>query len=597
MFKILAAKFMAFLTLSLSPNNIELPQDPNWLKVDSDHSEQKLVIDSWENEDLIHQCQINPDAFIILPPIYIANQELWDERNLIESIGDVRKDLLESGYLSKSVTCMKVLKSKKLIWKVYRLCHLNSRIREFPTISTDKVLSNSYGSLVFFICSLILIGLGLFAAVVFRRKVENMVLFNYVGACLCIALYGLVFCSGLWSSGLVIHKYGFLIAFFLVLGINFLSCFLYSQNYLPKMLKLYAKFSVIAVTINALLFYEDPKTFLGYHRLLCFPYFLVFTSYYFASSSIRFINKKNIQNVVIFFASTIFLLSAVNDILSATGFIKSDFIVQAGLLVVLSAHLYFFKNKVGSFIVQRDRYKQKLDEAYQENLEIISKNTVAHTIANTVQRIAHDIKTPFNMLKLTFNELKAGRIDLEQTFTLANHAEKSIGYVDNLLIDLMTASKERPNKLEPLEVGQMIEASWSQSNLIKAPSFELVRQLKHSNKLFVDRLKTERIFINLFNNAKEAMGRKGGRIWVKSLDTRVNGRPYIEIAIVNENSFIAEKNRTKVFSPSYTSGKGKGSGLGLAICHEAVASHGGQIRCQSNMENHTEFVFTLPSLE
>ncbi|MFK7823420.1 MAG: ATP-binding protein [Oligoflexales bacterium] len=252
---------------------------------------------------------------------------------------------------------------------------------------------------------------------------------------------------------------------------------------------------------------------------------------------------------------------------------------------------------MGTVILQRNNYKQKLEEAYQEKLEIISKNTVAHTIANTVQRIAHDIKNPFHMIKLTFNELKAGRIDLQQTFALAAHAEKSTIYVDNLLTDLMAASREKPNKLEPLEINRLIESIWTQSNHIKDRPISLELGLQHSSKLFADRLKVERLFINLFNNGKEAMGSHGSKMWVKTRETTINERPYIEIAIGNEDSFIAEKYREKIFSPVYTAGKKGGTGLGLAICHETVVSHGGQIRCESNKQKNTEFIFTLPSLE
>ena len=597
MFKLIAIKILALLSITLkTPNNIELASEAQWMKVEPENSYQNYTLDSWENKELINQCKTNPDGFILIPPIYFAHQEIWDERNLIESVGNIRKDLLESGYISKGISCIKVLKSQKLIWKVYRLSPIYSKIKVYPTFSDQKFLSNSYGSLVFLNCSLILLGLSLFAVVVFRHRIANKVLFNYVGACVCISFYGLIFCSGLWSSGIVIHKYSFLIAFFLVLGVYFLSSFLRSQNYLPKSLMFYASFTVLVVILDSFLFYNEPKLFLAYHRLLCFPYFILFTSFYFAYSLLKLTKNINMQNLIIFTASTILLLSAINDILASLAIIKSDFIVQAGFLTVLSAHLYFFKNEVGTAMFLRDKYKQKLDEAYQEKLEIISKNTVAHTIANTVGRIAHDIKKPFHMIRLTFNELKEGRIDLQQTFDLATHVERTIDYVDNLLTDLMTTAREKPNKLEPLEINKLIESSWKRSNFEKDRIFKLELEFQHSNKIFADKLKIERLLINLFNNGKEAMGSHGRKIWVKTHESTINNRPYIEITIGNEDSFIAKEDRSKIFSPTYTSGKKNGTGLGLAICHETVISHGGQIRCESNEEKNTEFIFTLPCL-
>ncbi|NRA46670.1 MAG: sensor histidine kinase [Oligoflexales bacterium] len=578
-----------------TPSNIELPQDHSWTKVEVENPHEKFTLDTWENSDLIEQCQNNPGNFILLPPIYVANQELWDEQNLNENIGDIRRDLLESGIPSKSIPCMKVLKSKKLVWKVYRLSPLYSKIKEVPSVIINERLPNS---LVFFTCSLILIGLGLFATIVFRHKVASRALFYFVASCLCLSAYGFLCCSGLWSSGLIIHKNAFLIVLFKVLGIHFTSLFLFEQNYLGKSLKLYSVFTLIILLVNCLLFYSEPNLFFTFYRALCFPYFLIFIVSYFGSTLSRMTRARNIQNLVVFIASSILLLAAFNDILNFFVLIKSHFLVLAAMLFVLIAHLYFFKNEVSSMIVQRDRYKRKLDEAYREKLDIISKNTVAHTIANTVQRIACDIKAPFYMIKLTFNELKAGRINLDQTFALANHAEKSVDYVDNLLIDLLTASKERSNKLEPLELAPTLQACWVQAKHLDDSTFKLETQLHHTNKLFADKLKSQRIFINLFKNAKEATGRQGGKIWVKTTDTSINDRPYTEITIGNENSSIAKQDRTIEFSPAYTLGKNRGSGLGHAICYEAVLSHGGQIRCESNQEkNIHEIIFTLPSLK
>lgn len=76
-----------------------------------------------------------------------------------------------------------------------------------------------------------------------------------------------------------------------------------------------------------------------------------------------------------------------------------------------------------------------------------------------------------------------------------------------------------------------------------------------------------------------------------------DNRPFAELILGNEGSYIPPEAREKLFTKFYTSGKKFGNGLGLTICHEIVLSHGGKIICQSDLNNGTEFIFTLPLLD
>ena len=72
-----------------------------------------------------------------------------------------------------------------------------------------------------------------------------------------------------------------------------------------------------------------------------------------------------------------------------------------------------------------------------------------------------------------------------------------------------------------------------------------------------------------------------------------------EVALVDlmlpDGSGIAPENLDRIFNPFFTTKPvGQGTGLGLAICHGIVASHGGEIRVDSELGKGTRLSLVLP---
>jgi signal transduction histidine kinase len=102
----------------------------------------------------------------------------------------------------------------------------------------------------------------------------------------------------------------------------------------------------------------------------------------------------------------------------------------------------------------------------------------------------------------------------------------------------------------------------------------------------------QQVFINLFNNAAEAMGAEGTiSITSSSLDHN-----WVEIKISDTGTGIPQENLNKVFSPFFTTKTpGKGTGLGLSITYGIIKMHRGQISVQSQEGKGTTFTITLPT--
>ena len=108
----------------------------------------------------------------------------------------------------------------------------------------------------------------------------------------------------------------------------------------------------------------------------------------------------------------------------------------------------------------------------------------------------------------------------------------------------------------------------------------------------VEEMQLQEIFINLINNAIQALGEAdGGNIW---LSTRFEGDK-VRVTVRDDGPGIAEEVRDRLFDPFVTTKPpGKGTGLGLSICYGIVKRYDGEIQVDSVMGGGTTFTVIFP---
>src|SRR3989304_4054445 len=106
----------------------------------------------------------------------------------------------------------------------------------------------------------------------------------------------------------------------------------------------------------------------------------------------------------------------------------------------------------------------------------------------------------------------------------------------------------------------------------------------------VDRDQIKRVFINLFENAVEAMN-GNGHVWIKTeYDDTVR---MIRVEVADDGIGVSAEDKEKLFIP-YFSRKKTGTGLGLAIVNRVVSDHNGKITISDNSPRGTKFTIELP---
>ena len=116
--------------------------------------------------------------------------------------------------------------------------------------------------------------------------------------------------------------------------------------------------------------------------------------------------------------------------------------------------------------------------------------------------------------------------------------------------------------------------------------------------LEVDRKQMEQLFLNLMNNAVDAMPGGGTvHLTARPAEESTPGGLWWELRFSDSGQGIPPELLGQVFRPMFTTKpEGKGTGLGLSICREIVRGHGGEIRIESREGQGTSVVFTLPGV-
>ncbi len=227
--------------------------------------------------------------------------------------------------------------------------------------------------------------------------------------------------------------------------------------------------------------------------------------------------------------------------------------------------------------------------------ELIKAQKVA-AWQEVAKRIAHEIKNPLTPIQLSAQRLRKKYFEDSQDFhTIFDESTKIIiSEVNSLktLVDEFSNFARMPApQPQPLDLHQVLQ----EVILLYEGAHKDIRILRDLDSqipvLMLDRDQIKRMLVNLFENAVEAMSKRG-KIWVTIRFDDREQRVRLEVA--DEGVGIQPEDMDKLFIP-YFSKKKTGTGLGLAIVNRIISDHNGSIRVVQNEPRGTRFVIELPA--
>jgi nitrogen fixation/metabolism regulation signal transduction histidine kinase len=233
---------------------------------------------------------------------------------------------------------------------------------------------------------------------------------------------------------------------------------------------------------------------------------------------------------------------------------------------------------------------------------------------DVARRLAHEIKNPLTPIQLAVQEIARKYTGEDARYkraleTAREVVEEEVGTLRRLVTAFSEFARLPDVKPAAADLAEFVrDIGSSRQFLDEAAGGEDVVRVEFDAgdapiPVMIDRMMLKRAFENLARNAAQALGPKGGTIWVRAERRRVTipgaeGRPPEEVdqawlVVEDDGPGIPPEHRAKVFDPYFTT-KSDGTGLGLAIVRKIAIDHAGDMGLEERPGGGARFIFALP---
>jgi len=207
--------------------------------------------------------------------------------------------------------------------------------------------------------------------------------------------------------------------------------------------------------------------------------------------------------------------------------------------------------------------------------------------------LAHELGNPLSVIKIYAEFLEQGIADPQKRQEVFEIIRNNLGRINRIIKSILSfARQEKPRK------------DWVDMQTVLKTTLDMTTHFRHFRnirihteyerdlpQLLVDQHRLAQVFVNLLNNARDAMEEKGGDLYVRC---RLEGDEVL-VEFQDTGNGIRENNLQNIFTPFFTTKeRGLGTGLGLSISYGIVQEHGGRIEVQSREGDGSTFVVHLP---
>lgn len=217
-------------------------------------------------------------------------------------------------------------------------------------------------------------------------------------------------------------------------------------------------------------------------------------------------------------------------------------------------------------------------------------------VGETVAGMAHCIKNVLNGIQGGSFMVESGlkKKDPSRTVKGWEIVSKNNTFLKDLVMDMLTYSKEREPEYEECDVNEIVESVCA---LMAAKAREKGTEVVCTpapglKPVVVDPTGIRRCLMNLVSNAADACEE------VKQGTVRVAVEPRdgdgLRISVGDNGCGIEEEDKARLFKMFFSTKGSRGTGLGLPVTHKIIEEHGGTLSVESTVGEGTTFIIDLP---
>ena len=206
-----------------------------------------------------------------------------------------------------------------------------------------------------------------------------------------------------------------------------------------------------------------------------------------------------------------------------------------------------------------------------------------------ITSIVHDLRNPLSTIQVSAEVLISSRLSERQVHRIARNLYGASVRMKELLDEILTRYNGADRDLEPCNLRELAIGAIDKVALVaEAQSVQIIQNIPENLLITLDRQRIQRVLVNLFVNALDAMP-SGGNIRISAIPEHSS----VLIKVRDNGPGIDPEIRDRLFQPFATAGKSGGLGLGLAFSRQAVLDHGGQMWVETSGKGAC-FAFCLP---
>jgi nitrogen-specific signal transduction histidine kinase len=257
--------------------------------------------------------------------------------------------------------------------------------------------------------------------------------------------------------------------------------------------------------------------------------------------------------------------------------------------------LFFFLAAmlVNRFVVENRRQTKRYQELAEALAQTNRKLEQAQEEARRSERLAalgqlsaglaHEIRNPLGVIKGSAEMLNQKlRESNPLASELAGYISTEVNRLSALVTRFLDFARPLHAELTPQDITPVLDRSLQLvATMWKGGPVAVERHYQEDLPTIpLDESLCEQAFVNIIQNAYDAMGSEGGRLSVAAEISRSLGRDGIELRLCDSGPGVPEDLREQIFNPFVTTKK-TGVGLGLSIVSKIIDGHQGWIKVEN----------------
>jgi two-component system nitrogen regulation sensor histidine kinase NtrY len=212
------------------------------------------------------------------------------------------------------------------------------------------------------------------------------------------------------------------------------------------------------------------------------------------------------------------------------------------------------------------------------------------------RRLAHEIKNPLTPIQLSaqriLKKFKEGSPELPEVLEQGTEAiVREVSGLKRMVDEFSHFARLPAVNPVPCDLHALIDDSVALYGGVGGALHFEKRYDSRMPRVLLDPEQMKRVFVNLIDNARDAMGGSGRITFFTTYRPEVES---LRVEVTDEGPGIRPEDRDRLFVP-YFSTKKKGTGLGLAIVNRIISDHSGYIHAENRRPRGACFVMELPA--